>query len=218
MTRFLFISFFMLMLYPLTVLCQSVNPKGSLFVDVTIPTNERNRAFDRTMEGLFHGGIGYQYNVFKGLTVGAGASYSFFVTNRVEFNSTIGTGGTHLAGGHVRLGFERFTTDRVSIYSGVKAGFANIIVFSDSNTVKLNGPFQVGSFFLSPQIEVNVLTETGSPSAFSFIVGYSWYFKEYNASFMSRQFFPGYIDELSQGYIRFLNLGFGYKHYFGNNL
>lgn len=215
MIKFLYIVFLVLALIPNRVFSQSVSQKGALFVDVTIPTNERNKAFNRTMEGLFHGGIGYQQNVFKGLTVGLGISYTYFVINRVELNSSIGEGGTHLAGGHLRLGYERFTTDRVSLYGGIKTGYSNIVVYSDSSKVILNGPFQVGSFFLSPQMEINILTEVGSPSAFSFLIGYSWYFKEYNASFLSRQFFPGYIDELSQGYIRFLNLGFGYKHYFG---
>ena len=45
---------------------QYLDPKGSLYVETTIPTNEKNVAFASTMEGLFHGGIGYQRSIWKG--------------------------------------------------------------------------------------------------------------------------------------------------------
>ncbi|MDX1350190.1 MAG: hypothetical protein R3279_08085 [Putridiphycobacter sp.] len=194
---------------------QTVSQKGSLFVDVTIPTNEQNRAFSRTMEGMFNGAIGYQYNVFKGLTIGAGAKYSFFVNNRIEFGGTMGGGGTHIPGGFLKIGYEKFTTDRISLYAGIKGGYANIMVYNDSCAAKLNGPFQKPTFFLEPQLEVNILTEIGAPSAFNMIVSYGWNFQEFTSDFICRSSFPGFIEEFSEGYIRYLSIGFGYKHYFG---
>ena len=202
---------------PAIVMAQTMDQKGSLFVDVTIPTNERNISFNRTMEGLFHGGIGYQHNVYNGFTIGVGVNYSYFVMNRVEFSSTIGEGGTHLPTGYLKLGYEKFTTDRVSLYAGLKAGYSNVMIFSDSCSIKLDGPFQQGAVYLSPQVEINVLTEINSPSAFSMILGYSWFFHEYTPSSICWSTFPGYLEEHSQGYLRFLNFGFGYKHYFGKN-
>ncbi len=194
---------------------QSLTPKGSLYVDVTIPTNERNRAFEQTMEGLFHGSIGYQRNVYKGLTIGAGVNYTYFTMNRFAFNSTIGTGGAHLPAVHLKLGYEKFTTDRVSLYGGLKVGYGDFIAMSDSCLLNGgNGRTQHPSLFIAPQIEVNFLTELGSSDAFNAIIGYSIYFQEYNASYLCRESFPGFIPEYSQGLLRFLNFGFGYKYYF----
>ena len=211
------IFFIVLLLSCFQSQAQIISPKGSLFVDVTIPTNEQNRAFSRTMEGLLNGAIGYQYNVYKGLTVGLGAKYSYFTANRVEFNGTIGGGGTHIPGGFLKLGYEKFTTDRVSLYAGVKAGYANIMVINDSCQVKLGGAFQRGTVFIEPQIEINILTELGASSAFNMIVSYAWNLQEYNSDFLCRSSFPGFIPEYSTGYIRYLSVGFGYKHYFGKN-
>ncbi len=211
------IFIFILSISSMNAFGQLFDFKGSLFAEVTIPTNERNIAFNRSMEGLFHGGVGYQYNVFNGLTVGLGGSYSYFVMNRVEFNSTIGEGGTHIPAGYLKLGYEKFTTDRVSLYGGIKVGYSAIIIESDSCSIKLNEPFQQASFYLSPQVEISVLTELNSPSAFSMILGYSWFFYEYNASSICWSTFPGYLTEHSEGYLRFLNFGFGYRHYFGKN-
>ncbi|MFD1552335.1 hypothetical protein DNU06_11115 [Putridiphycobacter roseus] len=195
---------------------QSVTTKGSLYVDITIPTNERNRAFEQTMEGLFHGSIGYQQNVYKGLTVGAGVNYTYFTMNRFAFNSSIGTGGAHLPAVHLKVGYEKFTTDRVSLYGGLKVGYGSLIAMSDSCLLDGgNGRTEHGSLFVSPQIELNFLTELGSADAFSALIGYSIYFQEYNSSYLCRSTFPGFLPEHSEGLLRFLNFGFGYKYYFG---
>lgn len=217
MDKFFKILLFAVVIQSTNLTAQNLLTKGSIFVDVTIPTNEKNRAFSRTMEGLLNGAVGYQYNVYKGLTVGIGAKYSYFTSNRVEFNGTIGGGGTHIPAGFLKIGFEKYTTDRVSLYAGVKAGYSNIMVYNDSCEVKLGGPFQRGAIFFEPQLEVNILTELGSPSAFNMILSYAWHLQEFTPDFLCRTSFPGFIPELSVGYMRYLSIGFGYKYYFGKN-
>ena len=189
-------------------------PKSSLYVETTIPANERNRAFENTMEGLFHGGIGYQRPVWQGLTVGAGVNYSFFKINQFSLSKKIGTGGMHIPGVHVKVGYEKFTTDRVSLYGGIRGGVSSIYVFNDSCEANLGGPFQTYVPFTELLVELNVLTEVASQDAFNINLGYSFYFKEYNAEFLCRQNLSGLPQEYSDGIIRFLSFGFGYKYYF----
>jgi len=217
MINFQKILLVIIVLYSGQLKSQVVNLKGSFFCDVTIPTNERNKAFNQTMEGLFNGAIGYQHNVFRGLTIGAGAKYSYFVSDRVAFSGAIGTGGTHIPGGFLKIGYEKYTTDRVSLYGGVKVGYANVMVVNDSCSALLGGPFQKGSLFIEPQIEINILTELGSPSAFNMIVSYAINFQEYTPDYLCRSNIPGLVDSFSVGYIRYLSIGFGFKHYFGKN-
>ncbi len=196
-------------------MCQSFDPTGSLYVETTIPTNEKNLAFASTMEGLFHGGVGYQYAIWNGLTIGGGVNYSFFKINQFSLNQTIGRGGMHIPGLHLKVGIEKFTTDRVSFYAGVRGGISSIMVVNDSCEVKLGGPFQVFSPFIQGQFEINVLTDQTSSDAFNINLGYSIYFREYDETYLCRENLTGLIPESTEGLIRFFNFGFGYKYYFG---
>ena len=129
-------------------------------------------------------------------------------------NQTIGRGGMHIPGIHLKVGYEKFTTERVSFYGGVRGGIGSIYVVNDSCEAKLNGPYQVYTPFVEGLFELNVLTDVGSPDAFNINFGYSFYFKEYNADFLCRDHLTGLVPESANGIIRFFSFGFGYKYYF----
>ncbi len=194
---------------------QYMNPKGSLSVDIGIPTAERNKAFSNVVEGLFNGGVGYQYNIYKGLSVGAGAKYSFFVNNRFALNKTVGRGGMHIPAIYGKISFEKFTTDRFSFNFGVRAGYSQMISINDSTKINLGHPYTKETFFIEPQLELLLTSDSDEPNGFSLILGYNFYFAEYNTDFLARQQFIGFLPEWSNGYTSFFSLGFGYRHYFG---
>lgn len=214
-------------IFILTVLCllyssnssfaQSANipQEGSLTVDIGIPTNEQNRAFDNVLEGLFNGGIGYQYNIHKGLTIGAGVKYSFFINDRFALNQTAGPGAMHIPAVYAKVGYERFTTDRFSFNFGLRGGYSSMIMVNDSNTVNLGGPYIHQSFFVEPQLELLITSDKGEPNGFSLVLGYAIYFSEFNPDFISRDKFLGLLPEDNIGFTRFFSLGFGFRHYFG---
>jgi len=195
----------------------SIQPKGSLAVDIGIPTAERNKAFDNLLEGLFNGGIGYQYNIHKGLTIGGGAKYSFFINDRFALNQTIGPGAMHIPAAYVKVGYEKFTTDRFSFNFGIRGGYSAMIMVNDSNSVNIGGPFIKKSFFVEPQLELLMTSERGEPNGFSLVLGYNFYFSEFNPEFISRDKFLGLLPEDNLGFTKFFSLGFGYRHYFGMN-
>jgi len=192
-------------------------PKASFSVDLGIPTSERNLTFNNVLEGLFHGGLGYQYNVYKGLSLGVGANFSYFSNNRFSLNSSIGKGGLYMPGINMKVSYEKFTTERFSFNIGMRGGYSYMISVNDSSKIKLGGPFIAQCFFVEPQLEMLLTTEKGSPDGFSLVLGYSFYFKEYNAEFLSRDFLVGLSQEASQGITRFFSLGFGYRYYFKLN-
>jgi hypothetical protein len=195
----------------------SFDPKGSLSVDIGIPTAERNIAFRSVLEGLFNGGITYQYNVYKGLTVGAGANYSFFSNNQFALNKTIGKGGLHIPAVALKVGYEKFSNDRFSYSFSTKLGYASMVSINDSTKINLGKPFVKTSFFIEPQLELLLTTEKNDPNAFSLMLGYAIFFQEYNAEFMAREKFVGFSEKSSEGLTRFFSLGFGYRYYFGLN-
>jgi hypothetical protein len=216
-------------IFIITILClfytsniaftQGVNipPKGSLTVDIAIPTNEKNRAFDHVLEGLFNGGVGYQYNLHKGLTIGAGVKYSFFINNRFALNQTVGLGAIHIPAVYAKVAYEKFTTDRFSFNFGVRGGYSTMIMVNDSNTFNIDGPYLEKAFFIEPQLELLITADKGEPNGVSFVLGYSVYFSEFNPEFLSVDKFLGLLPEDSVGFTRFLSLGFGFRHYFGMN-
>ncbi len=193
----------------------SIQPKGSLTIDVGIPTNENNRAFDNVLEGLFNGGIGYQHNIRKGFTIGAGLKYSFFVNDRFALNQTAGPGAMHIPALYAKVGYEKFTTDRVSFNFGLRGGYSSMVMVNDSNTVRIGGPYIKESFFVEPQLELLITSEKGAPNGFSLVLGYAVYFSEFNPEFISRDKFLGLLPEDNSGFTRFFSLGFGFRHYFG---
>jgi len=193
----------------------NIEPKGSLTVDIGIPTNEQNRAFDNVLEGLFNGGVGYQYNLYKGLTVGGGLKYSFFINDRFALNQTIGTGAMHIPAVYAKVGYEKFTTDRFSFNFGVRGGYSSMIMVNDSNSVHIGGAYFKESFFVEPQMELLLTSDKGEPNGFSLVLGYAVYFSEFNPEFISRDSFQGLLPEDNIGFTRFFSLGFGFRHYFG---
>ncbi|MGV6860453.1 MAG: hypothetical protein ACWA41_01710 [Putridiphycobacter sp.] len=215
MTKYLAIKliFIFLLISPSTQ-AQFLSPKGSLTVDIAIPTAERNIAFSNVLEGLFNGGIGYQYNVYKGLTVGAGAKYSFFVNNRFALNKTVGKGGLHIPAIYGKVGYEKFTTDRFSFNFGLRFGYSDMISINDSTKINLGKPYFEQAFFIEPQLELLLTTEKNDPNGFSLMLGYNFYFSEYSTDFLAREQFIGFLPEWSNGYTRFFSLGFGYRYYF----
>ncbi|HIP37180.1 MAG TPA: hypothetical protein EYG85_10035 [Crocinitomix sp.] len=214
MIKFTLKLFFVYCLINSTTYAQLIEPKGSFSVDIGIPTAERNIAFNKVLEGLFNGGIGYQYNIYKGLSVGGGAKYSFFVNDRFALNKTVGKGGLHIPAVYAKIGYEKFTTDRFSFNFGVRLGYANMISINDSTKVNLGKPYEKTTFFVEPQLELLLTTESNEPSGFSLVLGYNFYFAEYNTEFLAREQFIGFSPEWSNGITRFFSLGFGYRYYF----
>lgn len=195
----------------------SFDPTGSFTVDIGIPLSEKNYAFNYILEGLFNGGVGYQYNVFEGLTIGVGAKYAYFINDRFALGSSVGKGGLHIPSLFFKVGYEKFTTDRFSYTLSMRGGFSKMISVNDSSKVVLGKAFIENTFFIEPQLELLMTTEKNDPNAFSLILGYAIYFSAYRPEFLSRENFSGLNKEDSEGVTRFFSFGFGYRYYFGLN-
>ncbi len=196
---------------------KTFSPKGSFGIDAAVPTRAQNPAFERIMEGLLNGGVDYRYNVYNGLTVGVGLKYSLFLINSFAFNNIAISGGYQIPGAYLRLGYEKFTTDRVSFTGSVRGGYGFLVSFSDSCTVNNGGPNITPAFFVEPQVEMVLLTDKVSEHGFSVVFGYSFYFDEFNQSETCIDHIPSLIPENYEGITRFLSIGFGYHHYLGRD-
>jgi hypothetical protein len=192
-------------------------PKGSFGFDMTVPTRAQNPALQRIMQGLYNGGVDYQYNFFKGIKAGVGLKYSFFTLNSFAFNNADISGSYHMPGAYVRLGYEKFTNDRVSLSASVRSGYSFLLSVNDSCRAVNGGPHVEQSLFVEPEVEILVLLDEVSPHAFSFVVSYSIYFDEFEVKELCMQDVPNVLPEDFSGITRFLSIGFGYRYYFGRN-
>ena len=191
-------------------------PTGSFAVDVGIPAQGKNEGFGRVMNGLFNGGVTYQYNIVKGFTIGFGAKYSFFLLNSFAFNNTL-TGGYHIPSAFGKLGYEKFITERFSISPGLRMGYSMIVSANDSCNVNLGGPYTDDAFFIEPQVELLLLTDKNSSDGFSFVLGYNMVMNEFKPEQLALENVPNLLDESFVGITRFLSIGFGYRYYMGRN-
>jgi len=194
---------------------KTFEPKGSFSVDAGVPTLGRNYAFRRVMEGLFNGGIGFKYNIFKGMTLGIGAKYSFFNINTFALKNANWSGGLHMPAPYIDLSFEKFTTERISLSAGVKIGYAAMISVNDSCKNATGEPVIYGALFFEPHVEALMLTGKGSSDGFSFILGYNIYNRPFTPGFLCMNELPNLEPENYKGFTGFFSIGFGYRYYFG---
>ena len=190
-------------------------PTGSFSVDMGIPAKGKNVSFGNVMNGLFNGGLTYQYNVFGGLTLGVGAKYSFFVINPFALNNANWGGGLHAPSVFGKLGYERFITERFSLNIGARAGYTMMISTNDSCKAQKNGAYTESTFFVEPQIELLLLTGKNASGGFSFVLGYDFLFTEFGPNYLCIENIPNSLEEHSDGITRFLSVGFGYRYYMG---
>jgi len=192
-------------------------PEGSFSIDVGIPAKGKNHSFGNVMEGLFNGGMTFQYNIFGGITVGGGLKYSFFVMNPFALNNVQWNGVLHIPAAHIKIGYEKFTTDRISFSGSVRMGYSAIACVhgNDSIEVGLDRQLTEFAFFMEPQFEIALLTEKTSSDAFSLVLGYSFYFNEFGPRYLGMNSFPGLYAEDYAGITRFFSFGFGYRYYMG---
>ena len=191
------------------------SPTGSFSLDLGVPAKPQNPAFEHTMEGLLNAGLDYRYNVYNGLTVGLGLKYTFFTLNSFAFTNTAISGGMHSPGAYAVLGYEKFTTERISFTGSVRGGYSFLMNFNDSCKVKLGKQHISESFFVEPQIEMVMLTDKVSEHGFSMILGYSFYFHEFSNEDVCMDKISSVLAEDYVGITRYLSIGFGYRYYMG---
>jgi len=191
------------------------SPKGSFNIDLGVPAKPHNMAFERTMEGLLNAGIDYRYNFFKGLTVGIGLKYCLFSLNSFAFNNNSISGGYQMPGAYVIVGYEKFSTDRVSFTGSIRGGYSYMMSFNDSCRAVLGGQAISQSYFVEPQVEMVMLTDKISSHGFSMVLGYSIYFHEFGKADLCMSEVSSLTQEDYIGFTRFFSIGFGYRYYMG---
>lgn len=206
------LSFILVLVFLSNVaIAQDFLPAGSFKVDVAVPVPLGNKAFKKTQNGLVNISAYYQH-AFKGFTVGGGVRYNYFHVNEFALQERI-TGGLHQVGGFLKLGYERFVADKISIDFGIRGGYLQMFSKNSYSDSVLNGAYKKGTWFVEPMFHISYLAS--ETSAFNFHIGYNVQFFNYTPDFLSIPEIPPFNAADNSKLTHFLTFGFGYSYFFG---
>lgn len=186
---------------------KQIQPKHSYSIDFALPVSIANRPFKGIMQGFVRSSVQYQFSLKNCVNFGLGGNYTYFQINRFKISPQM-RGGMHLANGYIKLGFEKFYTERAGVDSGIKIGYAQLYFHSDA----LVTPNKANATIVEPYVAFAL--SANQKTAYKWMLSYT---------FLGLGFSPERIgDYVNQDYetseysriTRFLSFGFSYAHYF----
>ena len=164
--KFILIFFFSLVVSSINA--QAINPDDSFTFELGLPNATNNKAYRSIMQGLVCISPTYQYALKNGISFGIGLHYSYFAINEFKVQPKI-FGGIHSAAAFLKLGYEKFWTERFGTETGCKIGYLNSFSISDSilNHIKTEATF------IEPFI--SLIATSSVNSSYRFTIGFHFY-------------------------------------------
>jgi hypothetical protein len=183
-----------------------IKPKHSYSIDLALPVPVSNKVFKGIMQGFIRFSGSYQYSLKNGFYGGLGANYTYFSINRFKISPQI-LGGMNISNLYLKVGYEKFYSERIGIDGGIKFGVSRVLIHSDS-LVKMN-TFNVP--IIEPYFAFNLTAN--DKAAYKWMVSYS---------FLGLKFTPDKIGDFNNGdfaesefkrITQFFSFGFSYSRY-----
>jgi len=190
---------------------QSIEPKHTLNVELGLPNGFSNPAFKSIMQGLVSLAPYYQFDFSNHLTIGGGVRYSYFAVNEFKVPSPV-YGGMHSVGGFVKLGWQKFLSDRFATDIGLKVGYMQQYFDTDRNDSLGVNPLNVNCFYIEPAL--GLILTADEQNSYRFFASYGWSGFGFKPSMIGLETFGGYDPSEFDKLTGFLIIGFGYTHYF----
>ena len=118
---------------------QAINTDDSFTFELGLPNATNNKAYRSIMQGLVCISPSYQYALKNGISFGIGLHYSYFAINEFRVQPKI-FGGIHSAATFLKLGHEKFWTERIGTEIGCKIGYLNSFAVKGINCHKPPAP------------------------------------------------------------------------------
>jgi len=191
---------------------QAIVPKHSFSADLGLPNAIGNKPFRRIMQGLLNVGVSYQFALPNSLAFGAGIRYSYFNVNQFRVKDSI-HGGLHSIGAYVKIGREKFHTERFGTDMGVKIGYTYNMFSTDFNRKNGKNPQITTGLYLEPTIGL-VLT-ADEQTSYRLNIGYAIHGFGFNpktnlGSTQNEGYDPAEFKKITNYFI----IGFGFTYYF----
>jgi hypothetical protein len=211
MRKTFLISLIFLIFVPKKNLAQKIDPDDSFTFELCLPNAFTNKPFKTIMQGLVSASPYYQYSLKSGISFGVGLHYSYFAIN--EFRMPVKVfGGIHTGAAFLKLGHEKFWTERFGTDIGCKFGYLQSYAVSDLLRTQGKLYNQNEALFIEPTIGFVISADVNS--SYRLTLGYPFYgysFAPWTIGYDSKL---GYADNEFSKTSSFLNVGFAYTFYF----
>lgn len=205
------ISFLFLISISLNFSAQKIDPDDSFTFELCLPNSFVNKPYKTIMQGLVSASPYYQYTLKSGISFGAGVHYSYFAIN--EFRMPVKVfGGIHTGAAFLKLGHEKFWTERFGTDIGCKFGYLQSYAVSD--LLRSQGMFyrQTEALFIEPTIGFVLSADVNC--SYRLTIGYPFYGYSFSPETIGYNSDMGFdLTEFSKN-CSFLNVGFAYTFYF----
>lgn len=186
-------------------------PKMTFQVELALPEAVGNKPFDAYMQGLGSAAVFGQYSFPFHLHVGAGIKYALFTINEFAVPTKV-YGNLQSGTGFIKVGYDKFHSERFATDFGVKVGYTEHMIYSDVN--KANGIYPLR--FNSPTVETTlslILTAT-ERHAYRLVLGYGVHGFSFKPPMIGLTSNEGYDDKDLKKLTQYIIVGFGYTLYF----
>jgi len=190
---------------------QTIEPKHTVTIELGLPNGFSNPAFKSIMQGLVNFSGYYQYDFKNHLTVGGGVRYSYYTVNEFKVPSPV-YGGLHSVGGFLKVGWQKFFSDRFATDLGVKVGVSRQYFDTDRNDTLGRNPLQVDGMYTEPSF--GLILTADETNSYRFFASYGFFGFSFNPSMLGLQTNGGYNSSDLSKVTGTLIIGFGYTHYF----
>ena len=209
---FLILGFFLMSIQAFS---QKIEPKWTWNVELGLPVAIANEPFDDVMQGLVGVSTYAQYSFPAHLHFGLGGRYSLFTINEFKVPTSVG-GSLHTAGGFLKIGYDKFITDRFAVDFGVKIGYLfNGSVVEETNPegdIIANHTNSNESILVEPTL--GLILSADERSSYRLTFGYNIQGYGFKPSFIGVNTNSGWDPTGFNKLTQYLIVGFGYTHYF----
>lgn len=216
----LFVLFFQM---KVNLFAQEIEFDDSFTFELSLPNAIANKPYSEIMQGVASITPVYQYTLKNGLAFGTGVNYAYYTINQFRVTQKI-VGGQHHFAAFIKVGHEKFWTERFGTDIGVKIGYSEDYFLSDllqNNNQKYR---RIQGIHFEPVISFVLSSDVNS--SYRFIVGFPFYNFQFRpwtlgdgswvySTTGSDNNTPGVYEESSSD-INALSftVGFGYTYYF----
>lgn len=203
------------------------NDKWNITGELMLPVGISNAMFKDYMKGLVYVHPKIQYKPLKHWYVAFGPKYMYYQTNqyRIPFETGVSSdsisnhqkvvsmsGGMHVIGGDIELGFTTWMTPRFGLDLGVRTGVANYR-FVTSGTKKY-GAQQTTAVYVEPTL--SLILAADEAVAYRWVVGYNFSGFAFNNERIGSTSLNGYSEKQRSGSTQTIVVGFAISYYFNN--
>jgi hypothetical protein len=188
-----------------------IKPKHQFSLSLGLPNGTSNKPFSSILQGLVHTSPYYQFTTESHLAIGVGVNYAYFKINPVRVPEPV-KGALHHTGVYLKVGYEKFYSERFGMEYALKVGYNQNFFASDTNRVNLGKAVVESGVMFEPMVSL-VLT-ADEWSSFRFFVAYNFSGTSFDLSDIGVKTKDGYLPAEFERRTQFATFGFGYTYYF----